>query len=248
MWKYPARAFVQFMYNHGHLKGFHGKRWMAFSASSRQYLQAFAESFKGEVRLGAPVLRVSQEEQGMRVRFTDGSTEYFDEVVMATHADQTYAMLERPTSMQERLLGPWRYSHAPATLHTHAEMVGGKRAHWGCWNVSPGADGDSYVMSYWLNHIHGIQARKNYFLTLNAGDVPADQVLARFNYSHPIFDQAAYERQKAMPLLNYQGRLFFCGSYFGHGFHEDAVSSSLKAVGALLGREAEAVPGLEAAL
>jgi predicted NAD/FAD-binding protein len=61
--------------------------------------------------------------------------------------------------------------------------------------------------------------------------VDKDKILKRITYHHPLFDAKAINAQEQLPELNYnsyQNQVFFCGSYFGYGFHEDALKSSLQ--------------------
>ena len=54
-------------------------------------------------------------------------------------------------------------------------------------------------------------------------------------YEHPLFDAAALEAQHRLWLLQGTRRSWFCGAYFGSGFHEDGLQAGLAVAEALGG-------------
>lgn len=240
---FPARAFLYFFRNHGLLSLKDRPRWQTVSGGSQTYVKKFAGVFGGSIRLSSPVLRVEREEQGCRVFTAEGGGESFDKVVFATHADQTLSMLAQPSEQEQSLLGAWHYQSNDTILHTDESLLPVCQRAWASWNYSGGnyrGGGNASlqnadetlsapaVLTYWMNLLQGLNTEKNYFVSLNSKDaIREDSIIARIDYLHPQYTTAAMDTQKALPELNGMNNSYFCGSYFGYGFHEDAVRSAV---------------------
>ena len=240
MLDFPAEAFVSFCRNHGLLNIENRPTWKTVVGGSHEYLKAFAARFRGEIRLNAGVRHVWRE--GPSVRVVTGSvgepeSDLFDAVVMAAHADQSLAMLADPSPDERRILGAWRYQDNPTVLHSsNAVMPQAPRA-WSSWNYvrDPQGAGDEVSVSYYMNRLQGLAAKRNYFVTLNGLEAPPQESVVReIMYAHPTYTFEAIRSQAELPALQGVRNTYFCGSYHGHGFHEDAVASGF-AVAARLG-------------
>jgi predicted NAD/FAD-binding protein len=227
--RYPARAILAFFENHGLLAGTSGDAWRTFRGGSRVYVDAFAKRFRGTVHLGARVSRVARSGDGVLVS-TPGGAQRFDAAVMATHADTALALVDRPTSREAAILGAFRYHPTTVTLHEDASVLHPDKRLRASWNTVRRRG--KLRITYVLNRVQPLATKRELLLTL--GDVELDpaRVLAAFSYRHPIFDAAAVGAQAALPSLD-GGRVSFCGSYAGHGFHEDAVVAAERVVAAL---------------
>jgi predicted NAD/FAD-binding protein len=65
-------------------------------------------------------------------------------------------------------------------------------------------------------------------VTLNPNrEIAAEKLIRTEVYDHPLFDALAVAAQQRLWDLQGVRRTWFCGSYFGHGFHEDALQSGL---------------------
>ena len=65
-------------------------------------------------------------------------------------------------------------------------------------------------------------------MTLNTpDDIAPDKVIRRIAYHHPVYSTAAFAAQKRRDEINGVNRTWFCGAYWGYGFHEDGVKSAL---------------------
>lgn len=74
------------------------------------------------------------------------------------------------------------------------------------------------------------------FVTLNPHTPPsAATVIHREVYAHPLFDGAAMMAQRALWSLQGRRRTWYCGAYFGAGFHEDGLQAGLAVAEALGG-------------
>ena len=117
----------------------------------------------------------------------------FDHLVMATHSDQALALLGDPSSEERHVLGALRYQPNRATLHTDATLLPANRRAWASWNyVHPDGPAQRATLTYYLNRLQGFQADQPVLVTLNRDEaIDPDKVVARFDYAHPIVDEAA---------------------------------------------------------
>lgn len=227
----PASVFIRFFENHHLLHGRSGKGWRSFRGSSQVYLAAFRDRFRGEVLLGCPVSKVSRSENAVAVQTRDEKVRSFDSVAIALHADEALQVLADPSPEESEGLGAFKYFENKAVLHTFdGHLPKGKMR--SSWNIRATTTGD-FSVTYDLNRVQQIKAKQAYFLTLGNADIPPHAVIRSFRYCHPIFDFAAAQAQEKLGRLNGQRNTFFCGSYFGFGFHEDAVRSAERVAASL---------------
>lgn len=248
---FPAATLLHFFYNHGFLGVTTHHPWFTMEGGSRSYLTKMLDVL-GAPRLGDPVVSVTEELGLAMVTTASGKREHFDAVVLASHADQSLALLSSPTEIQQRLLSRFTYQRNETLLHTDSSVMPERRLAWASWNFRVDhpsgihqqghqrATGDRHdhrraSTHYWMNALQGVSDRRNYFVSLNSADLidPAS-VLYRTTYEHPVFTLGAIGAQRELPKLNHSGgRLFFCGSYFRYGFHEDACTAGLDAAKAI---------------
>ena len=227
---YPARQILHFFMNHRLLRGQSGDAWRTFCGSSRAYVRAFEQRYRGRLALGTAVRQVRRDD-GRAQLSTSCGLETFDRIVLATHADVSLRLLADATTRERSLLGPWTYHPNTVVLHRDARVLHADRRLWASWNVVRRAGRQR--VSYHLNRVQGLRSRLDYFLTLGDGDLDPALEVARFAYRHPVFDAASVATQPQLTTLNGERGTFFCGSYHGHGFHEDAVASARRAGAAL---------------
>ncbi|MEO6055124.1 MAG: FAD-dependent oxidoreductase [Chthoniobacterales bacterium] len=226
---FPAWSLLHFFDNHGFLGVNSHHQWFTVDGGAKQYVQKMLAGC-GAPRLKAKVVEVSESPQGAHVRLENGEVQTFDRVVLATHADQALRVLKNPTEDQHRLLSPFDYQYNHAVLHTDASVMPKRRRAWASWNYRVEKE-ESATTHYWMNALQGISKKQNYFVSLNAKSlVRPECLLYEKDYEHPVFTLGALRAQKELPSLNKTSpdqKLFFCGSYFRHGFHEDAYTSGL---------------------
>ncbi len=240
--RFPARSFVQFFVNHGLLSLKGRPQWRTVRGGSREYVARLCATGKFSARPDTPVRSVRRTPSGAFVTTDRSEPERFDHVVFATHANVTLAMLGADASAHERaVLGSFGYQANRAVVHGDVRLMPRRRRVWASWNYLADdnlAYSDRVSVSYWMNRLQNLPTREPIIVSLNPTDQPApEQVHAAFTYQHPLFDQAAIEAQCRLPDIQGDGRAWFCGSYCGYGFHEDAVQSGL-AVAAALGTPA----------
>lgn len=232
---YPAAAFVRFFENHGLLNVTNRPQWRTVAGGSREYVQRLTEPYRHRIRhTGVQSLRRGP--NGVQVTDCSGHSEMFDHAMIATHADQALTLFEDADTQESRLLGDWRYSRNRVVLHRDPSLMPKRRRVWSSWNFLGGdtrsgqADGGALCVTYWMNRLQPLPTAENLFVTLNPVREPAPgSIIDEYDYTHPLFDAAALASQRELWSLQGHRRTWYCGSYFGSGFHEDALQSGLAA-------------------
>jgi len=221
---YPAASLIRFYANHDLLGLVSRINWRTVMGGSRQYVRRLKAGLS-DIRLGVAARAVHRSPEGVRIRDSRGHVETYDHVVLATHADQALALLEQPSAQEVALLSPFRSSRNLAVLHRDSRLMPRCRRAWAAWNHI-GCAGASSV-SYWMNRLQDLPG-EDLFVTLNPVVEPANGTVIRADvYEHPLFDAATDRAQKALWSLQGQQRTWFCGAWFGHGFHEDGLQAGL---------------------
>lgn len=227
--RFPAAAFVRFFDNHGLLQVSNRPAWRTVVGGSRQYVRRIMDDMKCRVMLGAPVRSIERRGDAVSVAYSDG-IEQFEACVVATHADQALAVLSDADEREHNLLGSFRYSANRTVLHSDPRFMPRRRRLWSSWNYMDSDDGDhaSLSVTYWMNKLQPLGTDRELFVTLNPTRAIGPECrIASFDYSHPIFDQRAMAAQRDLWSLQGRRKTWYCGSYFGYGFHEDGLQSGL---------------------
>jgi predicted NAD/FAD-binding protein len=229
MLAYPAAAFIRFHNNHGLLQLRNRPAWETVVGGSRSYVDRLVAGFAHRIRLESAVRSVRREHGAVVITDVRGRSERFDHVVLASHADQSLAMLADKSLREERLLGSFRYSRNLAVLHTDESFMPQRHSVWSSWNyMGAGSDRAGVCITYWMNRLQNIPIEQPLFVTLNPPRPPrAGTLLHSAIYHHPIFDAAAMAAQRQLWLLQGERNTWFCGAYFGAGFHEDGLQAGL---------------------
>lgn len=237
MMAFPAESLARFFANHGLLNLVHRPLWRSVSGGSHSYVRRILADLGEDRVLLDGAARVRRTTDGVQVILQSGQMRTFDEVVLACHADEALALLENPTADEARLLGCFHYQPNQTWLHTDIALMPRRRRVWSSWNYlsQVAADGTRAVsVTYWMNRLQGLATRRDYLVSLNPLQPPhPDQVLASMTYQHPVFDQAAMDAQRELHRLQGRDHLWYCGSYFGYGFHEDALRAAVDTAGRL---------------
>jgi len=226
---YPAAAFVRFCENHGLLKLGRRPVWRTVEGGSREYVARLTRPFADRIVLSRRVRGIQRVGGGVEIDGGGGS-ERFDHVVIATHADQALAMLGDADTHEHRLLGAFGYRRNEAVLHADASLMPRRRRVWSSWNYASEAREGAPALSvtYWMNRLQGLPDGQPLFVTLNPIHEPDPALVHRRDvYHHPVFDAAAGAAQKALWSLQGMRNTWFCGAYFGAGFHEDGLQAGL---------------------
>jgi predicted NAD/FAD-binding protein len=226
----PATFFVRFFQNHGMLQ-VHGRpQWYSIAGGSRSYLEPLTAPFRERVRIGAPVVAVRREQDGVRVQVAGSGAERFDAAVLAVHSDQALRLLVDASDAERGVLGAIPYQANEVVLHTDVRLLPRRRQAWAAWNYHLGAtDTSRATVTYCMNLLQGLPGPVIYNVTLNrTAAIDPAQVLRRFVYHHPVFDAAGVAAQARVPQVNGARRVWFCGAWCGYGFHEDGVQAALR--------------------
>lgn len=245
MLEFPALSLIRFFHNHGFL-GLHTQHpWWTVVNGAKSYVGRILKAVGPMTHLQRRVIAVQRRSEGVLITTEDGRSETFDKVILASHADQSLAMLKDADAEERRLLGEFKYQPNLATLHTDETVMPKTRLAWSSWNYRINVDQNGKVQPstiYWMNQLQGVSEQVNYFISINGADqVRPDKVLRRIEYEHPLFSLGAIKAQRELPKLNLRSpeqQVYFAGSYFRYGFHEDAFKSAVDLCQVMLGKEA----------
>ena len=223
---FPARFFVRFLDNHGMLSVNDRPQWRVIRGGSARYVEKLVAPFRERIRLGTPVERLRRLPNGVVVHARGFAPERFDHAFVACHADQALALLADPTGAEREVLGAIGYQENEAVLHTDTALLPRARRAWAAWNSHVVPGGERVALTYNMNILQGLEARETYCVTLNRTQrIRPERIVKRLVYHHPLFTPAAVAAQARRREIN-AGRTFFCGAYWGFGFHEDGVESA----------------------
>jgi predicted NAD/FAD-binding protein len=239
---FPAATLVRFFHNHGFLGVTTHHPWFTVDGGSREYVKRMLQDLP-DARVAADVVAVEPHHGGVAVRTRAGGAEVYDRVILAAHANESLAMLANPTPRQQKLLSAFHYQANETVLHTDETVMPQRKLAWAAWNyrMEASAEGERPSTHYYMNRLQGVSPRVNYFVSLNYTDrIDPAKILWQTNYTHPIFDRGALAAQHQLPTINAESadqRVFFCGSYFRYGFHEDALASAVQCAHAVCGED-----------
>jgi len=226
----PLKFFIKFFQNHGLFKFKERPQWHTVKNRSRTYVNKILEKISGEYFKNYNINKVERKTDGVRV-FYGEDNEFFDydKVVFATHADQTISIIKNPTDEEKNLLTKFNYKKNIALIHTDEKVMPSNKKAWSSWNSSINSNNlKESSITYWLNLLQNLNVRKNIFLTLNPFfQVDKDKIIKKIEFTHPYYNQEALSFQKNLSNIQNKKNILFCGSYFGYGFHEDGIKSSI---------------------
>ena len=226
----PLSFFLKFFQNHGLFKLKNRPQWFTVSNRSRTYVDKILSNISGEYYKNYNINKIKRIQSGVQVYYGD-KNEYFtyDKVVLATHADQALSMIEDPDEIEKKILSNFKYKTNEAVIHEDINYMPKNNKAWCSWNSSiESENSEQNSITYWLNLLQNLNISKNIFLTLNPYlKIPEEKIIRRVQFTHPYFDQKAINSQKDLNLIQNKKNILFCGSYFGYGFHEDGIKSSL---------------------
>ncbi|MEB3206633.1 MAG: FAD-dependent oxidoreductase, partial [Vampirovibrionales bacterium] len=244
---FPVRTLMRFFFNHGFLGINDHYQWYTIRGGARQYIEALRGHLgeKTHWLTRTPVRKISRTISGCLLTLANGEQHVFDHAILATHADQALAMLDNPTELETRLLSAFKYEANEAILHTDASVMPRRKFCWASWNYRLDADDDMKASEcqtssthYWVSHLQSLKSKTPIFVSINGGHlIDAAKRLKTLSFTHPIFTVPAIEAQAHLPKINRQEprqTVYFCGSYFKYGFHEDAFTAGLHAAESLM--------------
>ncbi|NTJ41252.1 NAD(P)-binding protein [Agrobacterium larrymoorei] len=236
---YPLQAFIRFFVNHGLVQLSGRPQWRTVKNGSREYISRIMTGFRGTVILNSRISGIKRTDEGVKVLDRAGHLMMFDDIVIATHADQALALLSDADQQEAVLLGAFGYTRNAAVLHSDETLMPNRKAVWSSWNYlsEPDAKGSEQLcVTYWMNRLQHIDSTTPLFVTLNPSrPIDPAKLIQTFDYAHPLFDAKAVAAQKSLWSLQGRRNTWFCGAHFGSGFHEDGIQSGLAVAEALGG-------------
>ena len=221
----PLKLFLNFFINHGLFRLKNRPQWYTVTGRSRTYVEKVLKKISGEVFKNYEVISVNRNENNVRIKIEEDYLDY-DQVVLASHADQSLKMLDNPTEDEQRILSKFKYVSNRAVLHSDSKFMPRKELAWSSWNSI--SDGKQSCVTYWLNNLQNLKCDNNFFLTLNPfNEINKKDIIKDINFTHPYFNLETLTHQKSLASLQGKKRTWYCGSYFGYGFHEDGIKSAI---------------------
>ncbi len=229
--KMPILFFIKFFQNHGLFKLKNRPQWYTVSNRSRTYVSKIISQISGEYFKNYEVTKIKRKSSGIDLYY-GGASEFFDydKVVLATHADVSLKLIENPTEDEEKILSNFSYKENIAYVHTDKRAMPKNKKAWSSWNSSINDKNlQKNSITYWLNLLQNLKCDQNIFLTLNPYfEIDKKKILRKVKFTHPYYDQKALDAQSELVKIQNKQDLLFCGSYFGYGFHEDGIKSSIE--------------------
>lgn len=229
MTQFPARSLVEFFHNHGMLSVSEKPQWRVLTGGSFQYIKKFEQVFRGQIKLNTPIIWAHRNNQGVELKSTNGQSFQFDCAVFAVHSDQALKILSDATGDEKRVLGAIQYQENETVLHTDSNVLPKLKKAWASWNYyAPEKSHDRVAITYYMNALQGLESEVPFCVTLNQTPmIDPQKIIKKIIYHHPIFTPEAVSAQKEYALINGPLKTYFCGAYWGDGFHEDGVESAL---------------------
>ena len=226
----PISLFIDFFKNHGLFKIKNKPQWYTVTGRSKIYVKKILETINGEYFKNYKIKKVLRNKNGVRLYY--GSlNEYFeyDTVIFAVHADEALGLIDDPTENEKKILNNFQYKKNVAYLHTDEHLMPNRKIVWSSWNsILDKHNLKKNSITYWLNNLQNLKTRKNYFLTLNPFiEINSSKIIKKVEFSHPLYDIKTINAQKYLSEIQGVNNSYFCGSYFGYGFHEDGLNSAI---------------------
>jgi len=229
----PLKFFIKFFQNHGLFKLKKRPEWYTVSNRSKSYVNKILSKISGEHYKNYKINNVKRISTGVQVCY-GGENEFFDydKVVIATHADEALSLIENPLEEEKNILSNFKYKENIAVVHTDENIMPKNKKVWSSWNSHVKSESpNKNSLTYWLNLLQNLTCNENIFLTLNpTSQISENKILKKVKFTHPYFDQNALDHQNKLNLLQNKKNILFCGSYFGYGFHEDGIKSSIEMI------------------
>jgi uncharacterized protein len=223
---FPAQTLMRFWHNHGFLGLDTQHPWRTVTNGSRQYVEKISAPFRDKIITANPVKQVTADNH---IILEDGSSHTFDQIIFASHADQSLKLLEKPTPLETEILSHFHYQPNRAVVHTDPRFMPRTKRAWASWNYHISCNG-KHSTHYWMNSLQGVSEKQNYFVSINPpAEIPPEKIHHELPYEHPIFTTAAINAQSRIPELHTAGQQtnrFFCGAWQRYGFHEDGIWSA----------------------
>ena len=226
----PLTFFLNFFKNHGLFKLKNRPQWYTVENRSKTYVNKIIDQISGEHFKNYNINKVGRNDYGVKIYY-GGENEFFDydKVVIATHADEALRMIHNPTVEEKKILKNFKYRENIAVIHFDESIMPKNKKAWCSWNSSMSKENiEKTSVTYWLNQLQNLKIKRNIFLTINPFiKISENKVFKKVLFTHPYYDNDALSNQINLANIQNKKNILFCGSYFGYGFHEDGIKSSI---------------------
>ena len=226
----PLSFFLNFFKNHGLFKIKNRPQWYTVANRSKTYVDKIINQISGEHYKNYNIRKVVRNNFGAKIYY-GGENEFFDydKVVISTHADEALKIIDNPTIEEKLILKNFKYRENEATIHFDETIMPKNKKAWCSWNSSMSKENlGKTSVTYWLNKLQNLKIDKDIFLTINPyRKIHNDKVFKKVKFTHPYYDNEALLNQSELYKIQNKKNTLFCGSYFGYGFHEDGIKSSI---------------------
>ncbi len=227
----PMSLFINFFQNHGLFKIKNRPQWYTVSGRSKIYVKKILETISGEYFKNYKIKKVLRNKNGVRLYY-GSSNEYFeyDKVIFGVHANEALELINDPSENEKKILKNFQYKKNVGYLHNDERLMPTRKNAWSSWNsILDKNDTKKNCITYWLNKLQNLKSKKNYFLTLNPFiSIEENRIIKKVEFTHPFYDMKTINAQKYLSELQGVNSTYFCGSYFGYGFHEDGLNSGIE--------------------
>ena len=227
----PLSFFLSFFRNHGLFKLKNRPQWYTVANRSKAYVDKIINQISGEHFKNYNISKIARSKLGAKVYYGEDNEFFdYDKVVIATHADDALKVIENPTTDEELILKNFKYRENTAIIHFDESIMPKNKKAWCSWNSSMSVENiEKTSVTYWLNQLQNLKIDKNIFLTINPfRDIPTDKIFKKVKFTHPYYDMETLSNQIKINKIQNKKNILFCGSYFGYGFHEDGIKSSIE--------------------
>ena len=232
MLDFPAISFLNFFKNHGLLSLKNRPKWQTVIDGSNTYIKKFQKKFQGEIKLKSPIVKIKYENNEYKI-FTDKEVYRSEYLISAIPANKVYDITKDIDFEIIKYYKNWEYNKNTVQLHTDKSIMPKNKRTWASWNYLEQRKEDTNLIStYYMNLLQGLKSKNEYFVSLNSIErINKDKIIFQTDYMHPMFTVENLNNIEKIKALNGMNNFWFCGSYFGYGFHEDATKSSIEIIG-----------------
>ena len=237
----PFELFLNFFNNHGLLKLKNRPQWYTVTNRSRTYVSKVLNKISGEYFKNYKIRKIIRSDDNVRI-FMESGGDYrdYDHVVLSCHADESLDLIENPSTDEKEILKEFSYIPNTAYLHKDSNLMPNKKRAWSSWNSISRNDLSGTCVTYWLNKLQNLDANEDYFLTLNpVCEIKKNKIIKKITFTHPYLNIKSFNVQNRLGDLQGKQRTWFSGSYFGYGFHEDGLKSSLEMIKQFEGKDGD---------
>ena len=227
----PLTFFLSFFKNHGLFKLKDRPQWYTVTNRSKTYVDKILSKVSGEYFKNYEINKIIRDNNGVKVYY-GSENEFFnyDKVVLASHADESLKIISDITNKEREILSNFKYKPNKAVIHSDENLMPLNKNAWCSWNSSLNPDNkEQSSVTYWLNQLQNLKTDKNIFLTINPFvEIASDKIYHKIDFTHPYYDEKALQNQSNLKTIQNKNNTLFAGSYFGYGFHEDGIKSSIE--------------------